>query len=369
MRINLIGFCYRRIAKPIFFKFDPEFIHDSISFLGQTAGNWRFTRLITRVLLRYQNKALEVNIAGLHFSNPVGLSAGFDKNAKLLKIIPEVGFGFEEVGSITYGAYEGNQKPRLVRLPKSKALIVYYGLMNEGVRSIVARIKKIGKLNMITGISVAKTNCLETAGDEAGARDYIDCLKILESEQIGDYYTLNISCPNTFGGEPFTTPERLEMLLGGVVKLKIAKPVFVKMPINLPIEEFDALLAVIAKYKLTGVIIGNLTKVRDPKLIKDEVAYQAKGGISGYPTQQLSNELITHTYKLYGNKLVIIGVGGIFSAADAYEKIKRGASLLQLITGMIFQGPQLIGEINRGLADLLKKDGFTDISQAVGTAN
>lgn len=368
-KYRLFGSIYRRVVKPVFFRFDPEFVHDRITLAGQILGSNPVSRFLTRRLFHYANPVLRQSVAGVTFENPIGLSAGFDKDAKLTKILPEVGFGFMELGSVTLNPYEGNPKPRLVRLPKSKGLVVYYGLKNEGVKKIASRILSAGNNRSIVGVSVAKTNSTDTSTDEGGVEDYFQCLKYLQEQSVGDYYTINISCPNTFGGEPFTTPERLEKLLSRLSELKFIKPVFVKMPINLSLDEFDGLLQVCIKYKVTGVVIGNLTKVRDPKLIKDPIPEGIKGGISGKPTKKLCNDLIRYTYEKYKKQLVIVGVGGIFSAADAYEKIKLGASLLELITGMIFQGPQLIGEINQGLVELIKRDGFNNISQAVGSAN
>jgi len=358
---------YKKIFKPIVFKLDPEFVHDQISLLGNLLGKFSITRKFTKLLFFYSSPKLEQKVNGVVFKNPVGLSAGFDKNAKLLNILPYVGFGFEEVGSITLEEYQGNPKPRLYRLEKSKALVVYYGLMNKGVKVIARKIKNAIKTDMVIGVSVAKTNCSRTSTEDAGILDYFECLKYLEEENIGHYYTINISCPNTFGGEPFTTKEKLDRLLAKLSEVKTNKPIYIKMPINLPIEQFDELLNVIINYNISGIIIGNLTKVRDPELIKDAIPENVKGGISGLPTQKLSNELISYTYKKYGNKLTIIGVGGIFSAEDAYEKIRRGATLLQLITGMIFEGPALIKDINSGLIKLLEKDGYNNISQAIGT--
>ncbi len=357
---------YKYIFKPIVFKFDPEFIHDSITYFGVFLGRYRVTRFVTKKIFYYSSPFLEQKISNVNFQNPVGLSAGFDKNAKLLNILPYVGFGFEEIGSVTLDSYKGNPKPRLYRLKKSKGLVVYYGLMNDGVKKVANRIKEALKTDMVLGVSVAKTNSSKTSTEEAGIQDYYECLKYLIDNNIGQYYTINISCPNTFGGEPFTTEDKLERLLNKLSELKTEKPIFVKMPINLQIEEFDLLLKVIQKYKFTGVVIGNLTKVKDPALIKDEIPENVKGGISGLPTQSLCNNLISYTYKNYGTSLKIIGVGGIFSAEDAYEKIKRGATLLELITGMIFEGPSLIKEINKGLEQLAKKDGFNHISEAIG---
>ncbi len=367
-KYKAIGGIYRKLAKPVFFKFDPEFVHDRIIIIGSLLGKFRLTRFITSKLFNYKNLSLEQNIKGVKFLNPVGLSAGFDKNAKLINILPEVGFGFMEIGSVTLESYEGNPKPRLFRLPKSKGLVVYYGLMNDGVKKIIDRIKAYRNSKSILGISVAKTNCERTSTIEGGVQDYYDCLKYLIKEDIGDYYTINISCPNTFGGEPFTSEDRLEKLLSKLSTLSIKKPVFIKMPINLTLDDFDKLLTIIVKYKADGVIIGNLTKVHDPNLIKDKIPENIKGGISGKPTEKLSNDLIAYTFKKYGKNLIIIGVGGIFSAEDAYTKIKLGASLVQLITGMIFEGPQLIGEINNGIVRLLKQDGYGSINEVVGSA-
>ena len=220
--------------------------------------------------------------------------------------------------------------------------------------------------NYPISISIGKTNSTKTASQKAGIEDYYDCLKEFANAGIGDFYTINISCPNTFGGEPFTTPESLDPLLKKLQMVKTNKPIFLKMPINLEWKEFKQLLEIALKYKVNGVIIGNLNKDRQDPAIKDIIPEHVQGGISGKVTWALSNKLIYQTYKAYGKKLIIIGVGGIFSAEDAYKKIKRGASLVQLITGMIYEGPQLIGEINQGLVELIKRDGYKNISEAVG---
>jgi len=366
---KIIGFFYRNILKKIFFLFDPERIHDLLTSSGIFLGKFTITRYLTSKLFEYRDPVLTQNILGIKFNNPIGLSAGFDKDASLMNILPKVGFGYEEVGSITLEPYEGNPKPRLFRLKNSKALVVYYGLKNTGVTRIISKLRAFKNKEFPLGISIAKTNCDRTAETHAGVQDYYDCLeKVMESDQ-GNFYEINISCPNTFGGEPFTTPERLELLLSKLRKLHPIKPMFIKMPINLEWKDFEDLLKVAVKYKVKGVVIGNLTKVRDPKLIHDEIPEGIKGGISVKPTWDLSNELISKTYVHYGDKLKIVGVGGVFSAEDAYEKIKRGSSLVSLITGMIFNGPQLIGEINYGLSQLLKKDGYTNISEAIGVYN
>lgn len=363
---SLIGKSYRNILRPYLFKLDPENAHDAFTNFGAFLGKSQLAKTLTKNLFDYQNEALSQKVAGINFHNPVGLSAGFDKDANLQNILPSVGFGFMHIGSVTLNPYEGNPKPRLVRLPKSKGLIVYYGLKGIGVKKIIRKLKDFNNSTFPLGISVAKTNCSDTATAKEGIEDYYQCIKELVKSDIGDFYTINISCPNAFGGEPFTTTARLDPLLKIIATLNIKKPIFVKMPINLSWVDFKKLLDVIVKYELDGVIIGNLTKKRDTELIKDELPKNIKGGISGKPTEKLNNNLISKTYKQYQDKLIIIGVGGIFNAADAYDKIKRGATLVQLITGMVFEGPQLIGEINQKLVILLKKDGYRNIREAVG---
>lgn len=329
---------------------------------GHFLGNLAITRAIIKFFFYFAHPKLEQTVFGIKFDNPVGLSAGFDKDAELLNIIPSVGFGFMSVGSITAAPYDGNPRPWLTRFPQYKSILVNYGLKNIGVDKIIERIKKSRKTIPLF-VSIAKTNCKETITPEAGVNDYMDSLKKLETNGVGDVYELNISCPNAYGGEPFTTPDLLNMLLSEITTLQIKKPIVVKMPINLPWEEFQKLLDVILKFNIAGVIIGNLNKDRTNYAIPADL----KGNMSGKPTFELSNELISKTYKYCGTKLVIIGTGGIFSTEDAYEKIKRGATLVQLITGMLFEGPALIGNINEELVRLAEKDGYSSISQAIGT--
>ena len=337
--------------------------------VGKMLGGFALTRKLTSGLFNYQNPMLEQTVLGIKFKNPVGLAAGFDKDAQLTKILPEVGFGFEEIGSVTGERCEGNPKPRLWRLPKSKSLIVYYGLKNDGAEAISKRLQG-AKFVFPIGISVAKTNCKETVETEAGIADYLKAYKAFQN--IGDYYTINISCPNAFGGQPFTDPQKLERLLQEISKLPKTKPIFLKMPPDISHNQIDAIISLAEKYKIDGFICTNLTKERDlpsfKEKIKDELPTD-KGGLSGKVVEGLADEMIKYIYKKTGGQFVIIGLGGIFNAEDAYRKIRAGVSLVQLITGMIFEGPQLIGEINRGLVELLQKDGFKNISEAIGVDN
>lgn len=346
-----MSFVYKNFLKPILFIFNPEIIHGLFIFLGRFLGSNFLTRKLTSLIFNVVNKSKEAELFGLRLSNPIGLSAGFDKNANLLKILPSLGFGFATIGTITLEPYKGNPPPRLWRLKKSKGLIVNFGLKNDGVEKISKKIisarKVIGDYPII--LSIGKTNSPKTATLESGITDYIECVKYLEKLDIASAYEINISCPNTFGGEPFTTSDKLEALLAEYAKLKVTKPTFIKMPINLSWEEFKILCDIIVSFKIEGVTISNLTKVRDPNLIIDNFDENLKGGISGKPTFELSNELIKQTKKHFGNKLKIIGVGGVFSPSDAKVKFKNGADLVALITGMIFEGPMLIKKIVKSL--------------------
>lgn len=361
----LFRFVYRVILKPIFFAQDPESIHDRMVAVGERLGKSVIGKKIVRMCFGYRHSSLEQNIWGLHFGNPVGLAAGFDKEGRIYGVLGSLGFGCAEVGTVTYGAYEGNPKPRLYRLPQSRGLVVYYGLKNSGAHAIATYLKKQQK-TIPQIISIGKTNCSRVTDENAGIDDYRSGLLVFEERGVGDIYELNISCPNTFGGEPFTTPEKLKKLLETVNVPHISKPIILKMPINLSWEAFRPLLDVAVEFRIGAVNIGNLNKDRTDSHIKEKIPDHIHGSISGKPTQELSNELISRTYAYCGDKITIIGTGGVFSADDAYEKIKRGASLVQLITGMIYEGPQVIGEINQGLVELLKRDGYTSIAEAVG---
>ncbi len=365
-KAQLIGTIYKRVYKPVLFRRDPEEVHDRMLQFGNELGNHTIFRALVRGFLHYSHPSLAQTIHGINFNNPVGLSAGFDKDAHLTRIIPSVGFGFMEIGTITCNPYEGNTGKRLVRLPNSRAIIVNYGLKNLGSRKISTKLASELKPIIPTVISIGKTNCRETVDVKKGIMDYFMCLKRFADVGVGDIYDINISCPNVYGGEPFTTPEKLNSLLSRIDELNITKPIFLKLPCDKNWEDFKLLLDVAVNHNVQGVIISNLSKDRTSSNIKDKIAPDQKGGISGKPVSDKSNELISKTYQSYGDKFIIVGVGGIFSAEDAYEKIRRGASLVQLITGMIYEGPQLIGEINKGLVHLLHKDGFDNISQAVG---
>lgn len=354
-----IAAAYKHLAKPIFFRLEPEDVHDRVTAIGHFIGEYRVGRLLTERMFAYRDPILEQTIHGMQFINPVGLSAGFDKNAQLLNILPSVGFGFAEMGSITGEPCEGNPRPRLWRMPDQQSLVVYYGLKNDGCDVVVERVAHAHHGDMVVGISVAKTNNRETCDTERGIEDYAKAFA--RAADAAEYITINISCPNTFGGEPFSDPQRFDALMTRLDAIPASQPLFIKLSPDMDDAMLDAVLTVASRHRIHGFIASNLTKQRD-----NISGAPAKGGISGKLVEGAADKqldfLATHAQGRY----TLVGCGGIFSAEDAYKKIRKGASLVQLATGMIFQGPQLIGDINRGLASLLRRDGFSSIREAVG---
>ncbi len=320
------------------------------------------------MILDFENESLSQTINGIYFKNPIGLAAGFDYRGKLITILPSVGFGFETVGTITNRPYEGNPKPRLGRLVKSRSLMVYKGFKNEGIRTIANKLKD-KKFEIPIGLSIGKTNSQkDTMSQSDAVLDIVSAFKIAKKASLEiTYYELNISCPNLYGNVTFYALRNLHELLRAVTKLNLKKPLFIKMPISKSDKEVLEMLNVIVKFPVSGVIFGNTQNNRkDKSFVKKELEKYPVGNFSGKPTFERSNELIKLAFQKYGKKITIIGCGGVFSGKDAYAKIRLGASLVQFITGLIFEGPQLAAQINLELSELLKKDGFSNISEAVG---
>ncbi len=361
VRNRIISFFYRHMLKPILFRFDPETVHDWMVANGKALGRFRVTRDVTKILLGYNHSALQQTVDGVEYPNPIGLSAGFDKDGVLMRIIPCVGFGFEEVGSMTAFPSFGNPKPRLWRFPNDKSILVHLGLNNEGVQKIAGRLEAEIPPNVPVGTSIAMTNRKEPYGMEEGIADYV--ASFVRLAKVGSYFTVNISCPNTYQGEPFTKPETLDRLLSSLDAIETQKPIYLKLSPDLTEHEVDAILDVVPMHRLHGFVCSNLTH----DLSRANGAFQLQGGLSGKAQWELSNKQIAHIYKRSNGHYTVIGVGGVFSAEDAYTKIKLGALLVELITGMVYEGPSVVSTINQGLVRLLKKDGFRSVGDAVGS--
>jgi dihydroorotate dehydrogenase len=367
----MISLIYKKIIKPILFLFPADDVHHFFLRVGNFLGKFSFFKWITKKTLYYKNDILKQNIYNISFENPIGIAAGFDYDADLIKILPSVGFGFHTIGTVTNLPYGGNARPMLGRLPKSKSLLVNKGFKSMGIDSVLKKINKTEK-KIPLGISIGSTNKAYENIDEM-ADDIILSFNKVIAENYFDYFELNISCPNLINSEnltnKFDTPSGLKLLLSKVEKISINRPLFIKMYLEKGVDETLSLAEVASTYLfVNGFIFSNLAKDRtNPSFDKEEIENAGRGNFSGKPTEKITNTLISAVYKKYKDRFIIIGCGGVFTGSDAYEKIKRGATLIQMITGMIYEGPSVIGKINKELAILLKKDGFTNIKEAIGT--
>jgi len=356
---------------------EPENAHYSLKRVGVFLGSNPLTRGLTSLLFDYNNKKLNITVDGIQYRNPVGLSAGFDKDGELTKIYPSLGFGLAELGSFTGEVCPGNPGRRLFRMVKSRSIVVWYGLNNQGAAKISKRLQGADFGRLKVGINAAKSNITPEFVLEDSIQDYLKTMTLFKD--IGDYFTINISCPNTQDGEPFVNPEYLDALLIAVnenIRTISKKPIYVKLAADMTLDEINVIVDGCIKHKMDGVVLTNLAKPDcNEEHIPEEypsnlgLLPKGKGAMSGLPLQRISTNVIRHVYRRTRGKLTIIGVGGVFTAKDAYEKITSGASLLHMITTMIFDGPQNINEINRGLVKLLEEDGFSTLEEAVGSRN
>jgi dihydroorotate dehydrogenase len=367
----MFRFLYKNLIKPILFCFQADSVHDFFLKIGYFFSRSGFFLFFLDKIFNYKNNKLKQNVLGINFEKPIGLAAGFDYNADLVGVTECLSFGFHTIGTVTNDSYQGNPKPMLDRLPKSKALVVNKGFKNDGIDYVLRKVKK-NKSNIPLGLSIGATNKKYVHTDEMIDDVYSSFVKALKYNDF-DYFELNISCPNLINikniKDKFDEPMGLGLLLNRLSYLKFSKPVFVKMPLCKDLREIIILCEKIADYKfVSGVIIANLATDMDNFPFHDEDKNKTViGKFSGKPTEEQSNYLIGEIYKRYKNRFTIIGCGGVFDAEGAYEKIKRGASLVQMITGMIYEGPSQIGNINKGLVKLLKKDGYKSIEEAIGS--
>lgn len=368
--ILLSGLVYRNVVKPLLFIADPERVHTTITRTGQFITSIIPIRMFMRFVFGYRPRRLHTVIGNQPVLSPIGLSAGFDYEARLTQALEPLGFGFQTVGTITNLPCPGNPNPRLGRLPKSRSLLVNKGFRNPGVRAVVKSLAR-QTFPIPVGISIGRTNIAEIATQEQAIEDIISAFKTVERNPVPfSYYELNISCPNLQGDVSFYEPSQLNKLLKRVDNLKLSRPLFIKMPIELDDDQVLRLLDEIMKHTVTGIIIGNLQKNRKNASVHEkEITLAGPGNLSGKPTEERSNQLIALSYKKVNGKLQIIGCGGVFTAADAYRKITLGASLIQMITGMIFQGPQVVAQMNMELESMLEQNGMESVREAVGLAH
>lgn len=344
---------------------DSELAHR----LGLTAA-WFAGRVAPRYLHRkfgFHDPILHQNIWGIEFSNPVGLAAGCDKNALVLPFWDRLGFGHVEVGSVTAAPSRGNPRPRLFRLQEDQAIINRLGLPSKGARRVAKRLSHASVGRMAVGVSIAS---LEGSSSVIG--DYYRCVSRLLP--YPDYLTINISCPNTENGKSMEMSEHLDVLLEDITGLVSGKvPILIKLsPLDTSRVIYDSQIETILdtaiRHGVNGFVVANTVSdrsglVTDSRLL-DEIG---QGGLSGPPIYDRALQMIRYVHSYAGPNYPIVGVGGISTAEDAYRMICAGASLLQLYTALIYRGPGIVQRIKRGLVDILRSDGHTSISSAVGT--
>ena len=341
--------------RPFIFKFSPEVAHSlAIKALKLNA--------IPKKKIENQS-ILKTEIFNKTIENPIGVAAGFDKNAEVYNSLFNLGFGFVEVGTITPEPQYGNPKPRVFRLEEDEALINRLGFNNLGSNEIYNKIEK-NKSNGFLGINIGPN---KTSVNRV--EDYIKCLN--KFYNVADYITINISSPNTENLRNFHKEEEMNNLLSKIKeekdKLKPDLPIAVKISPDIENKSIEDICDILVSYSIDLLIISNTTE-KNREVLKN-INKLEKGGLSGKPVEKRSNELVELFYKNLKNKIKIIGVGGVNSGKDAYEKIIRGASLVQLYTGMVYRGPDIANKINKELIEILTKEGVKNISQIVGSKN
>ena len=339
---------YKQIIRSILFKFDPEAVHYFTFRVLKLFFKIPFSKRIVCAIFQVNHPKLKRELFGLKFNNPVGLAAGFDKNAVLYNELANFGFGFIEIGTVTPKAQDGNPKKRLFRLKADAGLINRMGFNNAGLEALISNLKQ-NKNKVIIGGNIGKNTQTSPAHYTA---DYAQCFKALHS--YVDYFVLNVSCPNVGSHAKLTDKDYLEELICEMkllnAEFEVQKPILLKIAPDLNQLQLDEIIGLIAKTEIAGVIACNTSVSRaglqTPKAIVESIG---NGGLSGQPIKSKSTEVIRYLSKNSKNAFAIIGVGGIHSAEDALEKIQAGADLVQIYTGFVYEGPSLVKRINKAL--------------------
>ena len=338
------------ILRPIIFRFDPEFSHRFMLNSLKLFGSIR--------LDKKDDAILENCLFGKKFSNPFGLAAGFDKNAEVTAGIGNLGFGFTEVGTLTPKPQRGNPRPRLFRLKSDEAIINRLGFNNLGFDYAYNNLKKVERTLPI-GINLgANRETVNKVGDYlTGAQKF---------DAVADYLTINISSPNTPGLRDLQQRDELDILLNALKTKRIKSKIFIKIAPDLADEDLQDVISIALKYQVQGLVVCNTTIKRNYYL-KDKFSNE-KGGLSGPPLVDISARMVSDIFSVSGDRLTLIGVGGVSNGREAYERIAKGASLLQLYTALVYQGPFLIQKLKKELVQLMRDDGISDISSLIGAA-
>jgi dihydroorotate dehydrogenase len=349
---------YRSLVRPILFSLPPETAHElalhSLSLLP--------SRLLAK---NFSDASLCIERFGLSFPNPVGLAAGFDKNGIALQPLAALGFGFIEAGTVTFHPQPGNPRPRLFRLREDQALINRAGFNNDGAAAFARHVKQ-HRPDCVLGVSIGKSKITPL---EDATEDYLKSFELVF--EVADYIAVNVSSPNTPQLRELQQSEQLALLLSALIarnrELQKPLPLLVKLSPDLDRRELEMIVDVIDRLHIDGIIATNTTISRaDLRTDAKRVTACGEGGLSGKPLAHRSTRMIADLYGLTSGRIPLIGVGGIFTAEDAWEKIAAGASLVQLYTGFIYQGPNIAQQINEGLANILAREGFANLDAAVG---
>ena len=355
---------YHSILRPILFRLPAESAHE---FALKSLGN-RAIRVWLKPPERFSFN--DLNRFGLRFPNPVGLAAGFDKEGSAAHLLADLGFGFIEVGTVTNEAQPGNPKPRLFRLPRDRALINRLGFNNCGAKELVQNIQR-RRPQCVLGVNIGKSRAVPI---EAAIPDYLATFAAVYD--VADYVAVNVSSPNTPHLRELQKAAPLRELLNALqaqnhelaqLRSGPARPLLLKIAPDLDENEIEAIIDVAMSTNISGVIATNTSVNREGLQTPPDVVKEfGEGGLSGAPLRSRSNQVIAFIHRLTRGKLPIIGVGGVFTAQDAWEKICAGASLIQLYTGFIYEGPRVAGRINQGLLRILEREGLRSIDDAVG---
>ncbi len=356
-----MSWLYRTFVRPNFFDRDPEEAHDLVIGRLGWASRRRWALGMAGCFLR--GPSLPVELFGLTFPNPIGLAAGMDKSGTAVPAWAALGLGFSELGGVTQHGQPGNPQPRIFRVIEDEALINRMGFNNPGAAALAARLRDWHELGVWpahpVGVNLGKSKVTPLADAPADYRYSFELLK-----DLADFFVVNVSSPNTPNLRQLQDKSALAEILAALQEVNDSnRPILVKVAPDLSLGALDEILELVEPHNLAGLVATNTTIVRPSKT----GLYAEAGGLSGRPLAKRSTEVIRHLYRQSGGRVPIIGVGGIFDVADAWEKITAGASLLQIYSGMVYEGPQITRAILKGLAKRLAREGFTEMREAVGT--
>ncbi len=360
---------YRHLIRPLLFTQDSEAIHNrTISTIGRIS---RSPTLCSLLATAYSTPDLPVEVFGLNFPNPVGLAAGMDKHAAAVPAWLALGFGFSELGGVTWHPQPGNPTPRMFRAVRDEALVNRMGFNNPGAEAMASKLREWRDTNRWPrhpiGINLGKS---KITPNEKAAEDYANSFRVLRP--MADFFVVNVSSPNTPNLRQLQDKAALDEILAALQSLNSPqpKPLLVKVAPDLSFDALDEILELAATRNLSGIVATNTTITR-PDTADENLrrVYSEAGGLSGRPLRARSTEVIRHIYKQTKGRLPIIGVGGIFNAEDAWEKIQAGASLIQIYSGLVYEGPALVKNIVSGLQRRLSERGFSTLKSAVGSAS